>query len=191
MIIVNNYNNNMINLKSKVSRAILDYFLLNRKEALYVNELARLLKIDPGNTFRKLKEFESEGILLSEFRGNQKYYFLNAKYPWLKEYEKLYEAKFGFSKELQEKLSNLAGLEEAFIFGSFAKGNFSDDSDIDLLVIGKHNLKELAKIISNLESRFGREINVVDFEKSEFLKRKKAGDDFIKNILSNKTIKIK
>ena len=109
----------MINSKSKVSRAILDYFLLNRKEALYVNELARLLKIDPGNTFRKLKEFESEGILLSELRGNQRYYFLNAKYPWLKEYEKLYEAKFGFSKELQEKLSNLADLEEAFIFWIF------------------------------------------------------------------------
>lgn len=181
----------MINLKSKVSRAILDYFLLNRKESHYVNELARLLKLDPGNTFKKLKEFEAQGILLSKSSGKQKYYSLNAKYPWLKEYEKLYEAKFGFSKELKEKLNSLEGLEEAFIFGSFAKGNFSDESDIDLLVIGKHDFKELAKVISNLESRFSREINVVDFEKGEFLKRKKSGDDFIKNILSNKIIKIK
>lgn len=181
----------MINLKSKVSRAILDYFLLNRKESRYVNELARLLKLDPGNTFKKLKEFEAQGILLSKSSGKQKYYSLNAKYPWLKEYEKLYEAKFGFSKELKEKLNSLEGLEEAFIFGSFAKGNFSDESDIDLLVIGKHDFKELAKVISNLESRFSREINVVDFEKGEFLKRKKSGDDFIKNILSNKIIKIK
>ena len=191
MIIVNNYNNNMINLKSKISRALLDYFLLNKKESRYVNELARLLKLDPGNTFKKLKEFEVEWILSAEFKGKQNYYSLNLKYPLLKEYEKLYESKFGLVKALEEKLGKLKGLEEAFIFGSFAKGNFSDDSDIDLLVIGKHDFKELAKIISNLESRFSREINVVDFEKAEFLKRKKSGDDFIKNILSTKTIKIK
>ena len=166
-------------------------FLLNKKESRYVNELARLLKLDPGNTFKKLKEFEVEGILSAEFKGKQNYYSLNLKYPLLKEYEKLYESKFGLVKALEEKLGKLKGLEEAFIFGSFAKGNFSDDSDIDLLVIGKHDFKELAKIISNLESRFSREINVVDFEKAEFLKRKKSGDDFIKNILSTKTIKIK
>lgn len=181
----------MINLKSKISRALLDYFLLNKKESRYVNELARLLKLDPGNTFKKLREFEVEGILLSEFKGKQNYYSLNLKYPLLKEYEKLYESKFGLVKALEEKLGKLHGLEEAFIFGSFAKGNFSDDSDIDLLVIGKHDFKELAKIISNLELRFSREINVVDFEKVEFLKRKKSGDNFIKNIISGKTIKIK
>lgn len=181
----------MINLKSKISRALLDYFLLNKNEKRYVNELARLLKLDPGNTFKKLKEFEAEGILLSEFKGKQNYYSLNLKYPLLKEYEKLYESKFGLVKALEERLGKLKGLEEAFIFGSFARGNFSDDSDIDLLLIGSHNFREIAKIINELEKRFSREINTVDFEKKEFLKRQNLGDDFLKNILSNKLIKIK
>jgi predicted nucleotidyltransferase len=123
-------------------------------------------------------------------RGNQRYFFLNQKYPFLAEYKKMYESKFGFVKLLKEKLKNILGLSEAYIFGSLAKGNFSEASDIDLLLIGNHDYESLLPIISSLEKKLKREINIVDFTNKEFLDKQKKGDDFIKNIFSDKIIKI-
>lgn len=38
-------------------------------------------------------------------------------------------------KKYKEKIKNLLSVKKVIIFGSYAKGNFSDDSDIDVCVI--------------------------------------------------------
>ena len=146
--------------------------------------------VDPGNLFRKLKELEKEGLFFSEMRGNQRYFGLNKKYPLLSEYKNIYESKFGLPEILGVELKKVAGLQEAYIFGSYAKGDFSSDSDIDLLLVGSHDYSKISGIVAPLERRFRREINIVDFSVAEFKKRRKAGDEFIKNILVGKNIKI-
>jgi len=190
MIIVNNYNKNMINIKSQITLKILDYYFINPEKSHYINELAKILEIDPGNLFRKLKELENDGLFLSELRGNQRYYSLNKKYPLLSEYKKIYNSQFGFPKILREKLKTVKGLKEAYIFGSFAKGNFSEESDIDLLLVGSHDYNSTGLMINKLEKKIKREINVIDYSEKEYEDRKKRGDDFLKNIFSDKIIKI-
>jgi len=180
----------MLGFRSKITIKVLNYYFLNPEKRHYVNELARILDVDPGNLFRKLKELEKEGILISETKGNQKYFSLNKKYPFLKELKKTFEAKYGFLNSIKEKLSKLKGLKEAFVFGSFAKNTLSPESDIDLLLIGEHSSLEAKKLILPLEKMIGREINIVDMTEKEFKKRKEKGDEFIKNIFSGKVIKI-
>ena len=48
----------MISLRSKVAVKLLDYYFLNPEAQHYINELARILELDPKNTETKLKEFE-------------------------------------------------------------------------------------------------------------------------------------
>jgi len=50
----------MISLKSKITRKLLNYFFLNPKESLYVNELSRNLALDKRNLVKKIKELETE-----------------------------------------------------------------------------------------------------------------------------------
>lgn len=180
----------MISFKSKISEKILSYYFVNTGKSHYINELAKILDVDLGNLFRKLKEMEREGLFCSELRGNQRYFFLNKKCPYLAEYKKIYELRYGFIEILKHKLKATPGLREAYIFGSFAKGNFSEDSDIDLLLVGEHDLDEVNLIISNLEKKIRREINLVDYSSKEFSQKKETKDFFINNIFSNKTIKI-
>ncbi|MDI6777741.1 MAG: nucleotidyltransferase domain-containing protein [Patescibacteria group bacterium] len=180
----------MFGFRSKITIKVLRYFLLNRKRRHYVNELADLLAVDPGNLFRKLKELESEGILVSEMQGNQRYFKLNKKYPLLRELEHFFRAKYGIEEMLKQKLSKLKGLREAYIFGSYAKNSLQQESDIDLLLIGDHSSLEAKKLILSVAKEIQREINIVDFSSAEFKKKKKAGDDFLKNIFSHKKIKI-
>ena len=82
----------MFKFKSKITIKIFDYYFTNPRKSHYINELARILAVDPGNLYRKLRELEKENILTSDIKGNQKYYFLNLSYPLLKEIKKTYEA---------------------------------------------------------------------------------------------------
>jgi len=68
---VNYYHNHgekMISLRSKVTIKLLDYYFLNPEAQVYINELTRILGLDPKNTETKLKELEKEGFFKSEFR---------------------------------------------------------------------------------------------------------------------------
>ena len=180
----------MFNLDSKIANKILRYYFINPHKKNYINELARILDVDPGNLSRKLQELENEGILGSEFSGKQRYYFINKKYPLLKEARKVFELKYGLGDLIAAGLKKIKGIKEAYIFGSYAKGDFGAESDIDILIIGNHPVMEATKALLPIQEKIGREINVVDLTEKEFEKRKKDKDEFINNIFNGKVIKI-
>jgi len=179
----------MISLRSEVSRKVLGYFFLNETESLYVNEMARRFGLDRGNLVRKLRELEDQGILLSEFRGNQRYYFLNKKHPLYKEYKAIVLKTVGFEVKAKELLAQMEGAEKVYIFGSYAKKGMDSGSDIDLLVIGSQDTIELQRKIRILQDEFGREINATSICPAEFRKRS-VEDPFLKNILNGPKIEL-
>ena len=67
----------MISLRSKITQKILNLLFLNEKEKFYVNELAKLIKEDPSNVYKKLLELREEGILSDDFQGKERYFSLN------------------------------------------------------------------------------------------------------------------
>ncbi|OGZ61072.1 MAG: hypothetical protein A2919_02475, partial [Candidatus Spechtbacteria bacterium RIFCSPLOWO2_01_FULL_43_12] len=85
----------MFSFKSKITQKVLLYFLTNKKTAIHVNELARILDVDPSNLQKKLIELKSEGFLKIEREGNLVKYSLNSKYRFLKETEKMFMASYG------------------------------------------------------------------------------------------------
>ncbi|MBU3965304.1 nucleotidyltransferase domain-containing protein [Patescibacteria group bacterium] len=180
----------MFNLNSKIATKTLRYFFINPSKKNYINELARILKADPGNLSRKLQELENEGILSSEFSGEQRYYFINKKYPLLKEAKKAFELKYGLGDLIANSLKKIKGIKEAYIFGSYVKGDFEAESDIDILIIGDHPVVEATKALLPVQERIRREINVIDLTEKEFIKRKKNKDEFISDIFNGKAIKI-
>ena len=175
----------MISLRSKITRKILDFFFLNPRVKKYTNELARLLELDPKNLDRKLKELEKGGLLKSEFLGRQRYFYLNARFPLLKEYKKIILKTLGFEKDLAAALKKLPQLKEAYLFGSYAKDKMDASSDIDILLVGSHSPLAAQKVILTFQRKIGREINIVDMTKKEFAAKKRSQDNFLKNALSS------
>ncbi len=180
----------MFQSRSKVTIRALGYFLLNPDKNHYVNELAKILDVDVGNLFRKLQELEKEGVLISEKQGNQRYYSLNKSYPFLKELQRYYEARHGLAGLIQEKLKQVEGLKEAYLFGSFTEGPLGKESDIDLMLVGGHSPLEVRKTVSPLEKRIGREINIVHYSTEEFREKRQQRDDFLESVFSGQIIKI-
>lgn len=180
----------MVSLKSEITRKLLNYFFLNPKGSLYVNELSRNLTLDKRNLVKKIKELEREGILKSQARGNLKLYSINRGYPLYNEYRKIVVKTIGFEESLRNALKDVKAIKEAYIYGSYAKNKMGSHSDIDLLVIGNHDIISLQRKLNKLQREINREINVVNMNEREFERKIKNKDSFIIGILKNKDVRI-
>ena len=190
---VNYYHNHgekMISLRSKVTIKLLDYYFLNPEAEVYINELARILELDPKNTETKLKDLEKEGLFKSEFRGKQRYFFLAKDNPVLEHYRQIFLKTHGIEKRLSDMIGNIKRLKEAYLFGSYASNKMDSSSDIDLLAIGTHSVLELQRVIAKLQKDTGREFNVMNLSPNEFDRKKKNKDPFIKGIFKTKIIRL-
>jgi len=180
----------MISLRSKVAIKLLDYYFLNPDAQHYINELARILELDPKNTETKLKEFEKRGLFKSEFRGKERYFFLAKDSPLLEHYRQIFLKTYGIEKRLKDMLRDVKGLNEAYIFGSYAANKMDSSSDIDVLAIGSHSVLELQRLIAKLQKDTAREFNVTNLNPKEFAAKKKDKNPFISRVFKAKTIRL-
>ena len=189
--IYNYFINFMLSLKSAIVQKVLTYFFINSSSRHYINELARILDLDPKNLYRKLKEMEGEGLLLSEISGKQKYYFLNNSFLLLEQYKAIFNKTIGIEGLLKKLVGSSNSILRAYIFGSYAKDKMDIHSDIDLLIVGDCSVLEIAEKIAKLEKSIGREINLLNLSFNEYEKRKNKKGDLINNILIDKIINLK
>jgi len=180
----------MVSLESNITRKLLNYFFMNPTSELYVNEIAKKLALDKRNLVKKMKELEKEGIIKCQAKANSKYYSINMDYPLYKEYKNILFKSGGFETRLKELLGKVKNITEAYIYGSYAKKNMEVHSDIDLLVVGGHNILSLQKSLNILQKEIDREINTVNMDMKEFAKRKESRDPFIMDILGGKNVRI-
>src|SRR3989338_8014108 len=113
VIYYHKHSEKMISLRSKVAIKLLDYYFLNPDRQYYINELARILGLDPKNTETKLKEFEKQGLLKSEFRGKERFFFLAKVNPVLEHYRQIFLKTYGIERKLRDTLSGIKGLKDA------------------------------------------------------------------------------
>ncbi|MEN8238899.1 MAG: nucleotidyltransferase domain-containing protein, partial [Actinomycetota bacterium] len=66
----------------------------------------------------------------------------------------------GPSSLLRSALSDIDGIDEAFIYGSWADPSQPNPADIDLLVIGEPEVAAVYDAVSEIEAEVGRPINV-------------------------------
>jgi len=181
----------MISLRSQVARKILNYFFINPQESLYVNELSRKLEVDKRNLVKKLRELELAGILKSENRGNMRLYSINPGFSLYKEYEVIVLKTIGLEEKLKRVVKEVPGITEAYLYGSYAHNQMNAHSDIDLLLVGDHDIIALQKKLNKLQNEINREINSVSIDRAEFKRRLKKKDPFITEILNDKHIRLK
>jgi len=191
MLLPYRFNRGYMIIRSKVTKKILNYFFLNPQARHYINELAKLLSLDPKNVDRKLKELEEQGLLKSEFSGKQRYFELNLVFPLLNEYKQIVLKTYGLEESLARLMMASDDIIEAYVFGSYVSAGMDKFSDIDLLIIGHHSSLDIYKKLEPIQADSRRSINVVNFTPEEFKRRQTSGDDLVKNIFSHKIIKIK
>lgn len=180
----------MLDLRSKARQRLLAYYFTNPTARHHLRDLADQLSIDPSNLSRELRRLEREGLFRSEWSGRQKYFQLNRQYPLYREIRSIVAKTIGAVPLIAQSVKPVAGIEEAYVYGSFARNQQGADSDIDVLVIGTPRGEALAEAVRKLERQLGREINYTLLSRNEFESRRNRKDAFLESVWHNKRVSL-
>jgi predicted nucleotidyltransferase len=133
---------------------------------------------------------EREGLFRAEVSGRQKYFQLNRGYPLFNEVRSIVAKTIGAVPLIAESLKKIDGIDEAYLYGSFARGWQDAASDIDVLVIGTPPGDVLAGAVRKLERQLGREINYTVLAIKEFKSRRDRKDAFLANVWQKKRVSL-
>ncbi len=140
--------------RKSIKRVLKEYFLLNPTAKLRVRQIERLLNLPLPSVIRYCKELEKENLLKKEKISNIYLFTANrASQKYLLE-KRLFNIKQLFDSGLIDSLVKEYSNPSIVLFGSYAKGEDLETSDIDLYI----------------QTPSKKEISVEKFEK--ILKRK-------------------
>jgi predicted nucleotidyltransferase len=180
----------MLDLRSKARQRLLAYFFTNPTARHHLRDLAERLSIDPANLSKELRRLEHEGLFESDVIGRQKYFQLNRAYPLFQEVRGIVTKTVGAAPLIAQSLKGIDGIEEAYLYGSFARNQQDAASDIDVLVIGTPHDGALAASLRRLERQFGREINYTVLTRKEFEARRARKEAFLEGVWHNKRLSL-
>ena len=173
---------------SRNKALLLRLFYSNPDREYFMQEIGRILDKKPGVFQRTLCDMEREGILISVYRANARYFRANKDYSLYEEYKSIIFKTVGIMGSLKEILEKARRIDFAFLYGSFAKGEENYLSDIDLVIIGSPDEMEIIRDFEKLEKNLSREINYRLLTSTEFVNGIRQKDAFLLGILNEQKI---
>ena len=172
---------------NQTSLKILALFTTNYKTSRYLREIARETQVDVKAVSIQLNRLEKANI-----RKNKEYSLNLSNYLTLY-YLALAECfvtieyldnNFEVKKLVSETTGNLG--KTALLFGSFAKGNMTQESDIDILIIG--DSKPDLSVFKEMGSLLSREISIKYVSEKQFSDGLTNNDPLIAEVVDNHII---
>ena len=160
------------------------------ERSYHLNELLRLTNLGSASLQRELGKLAEAGLVNSEKVGNLRRFQANKDSPVFDELVALTRKTLGAQPLLQEALAPMQErLEQAFIYGSVAKGTDTASSDIDVMVVGNDLLLgDVLKLLLPVESKLGRKISPTLYTQAEFKRRRGQKDSFLHRVLEQPVI---
>ena len=171
---------------------ILSLYRTDYTANLHMRAMAKLLGTSHMTLLPHLKRLEETKILQTETVGKNKQYTLNKNNLLTKYYLIVTEGfvtiaylqKTFIIKKLAEHLNNIGIQNPLILFGSYAKGYATEESDIDLFSIGKLTENQQTNI-KKFEATFGKKINIKTATVENFEAGLRTGDILIKEVVAN------
>lgn len=178
-------------ITSRTKRGLLKLFLTNPEKRFYTREIAKITGEPLNAVRRELGYLEKAGLLRSYKEGNLKYFEVVKEFPFYPELKKIIYSTVALGDYLRNRLKDSASIELAFIYGSIARNEETEKSDIDLFVLGEIEEDELHGLVLDIEKEIGREINYTLMTKEEFDKRRDKDEPFLKRVMREKKLVLK
>lgn len=170
---------------SAYRKRVLGLLLLHPDRSYHVRELARLTGSSAGTLHKELSKLTLGGVLNRAEVGNQVRYSANRDCPIFEELASILRKTSGLADVLSEALSGVESqLDFSFVFGSVARGEQNSNSDVDVMVVGEIEFSEVIQALHPTQAILQREINPVVYSRAEFLRRVRANEPFILEVLS-------
>ncbi|MBN6034547.1 ArsR family transcriptional regulator [Amycolatopsis sp. 195334CR] len=151
-------------LRSRMQGELLALVLLHPDREYTITELAEACGVTPTALLREANRLAEGGILEERRVGRSRLVKARTDTPIYQPLSDLIAVTFGPMPLLGEALSDLPGVHEAYIYGSWA-ARYSGEpgpppGDVDVLVVGSPDQDALFDLAEHASRRLGREVNV-------------------------------
>lgn len=177
-------------ITSRVRQNVLAQFVMNPGRRFYCRQVSRICGFSVAAVQEELKRLSRAGYLISERDGNKRYYEINTACDVYLELLGMILKRETVGPIMRNWLSRLGKVEQAFIYGSYARGNVDSHSDIDLMLVGEVDTDALTDVARELELRLGREVNYTVYSPLEFEQLRRDGNTFLASVLSGPRIEL-
>jgi DNA-binding MarR family transcriptional regulator len=167
-------------LDSKNQSRALAFLLAAPERSFALSELTKRLRMRKSQLVAAMLQLTRHNMIKVVEKKRQRYYFLNGKHALISDLKRaLIRGKSKYKDELFSAIGRLGKVRAAFLSGLFTG---HPELPVDLLLIGKINLKRLDKFLSDCKKLMGQEINYSIMSEAEFTNRRDTFDRFIKDI---------
>lgn len=157
-------------------------FIENPEKEYHVRELARLLKKSPTTISNKLKTLTKDNFLIFRHERGHSLYKANTENQEYKQIKIFYNIgtlkKSGLIDFLVEEYNHPEAL---ILFGSYAKGENNQNSDIDLAIITPNKKKTN---LSKFEKKLKHNTQLFLFSKEDIIDLKKRNKELLNNLIN-------
>ena len=151
--------------RSALQGRLLALVFLRPEEDQTLTDLARRLEAHPATVHREVQRLSDAGILETRRVGRTKLVRAGTQAPYAPELAALVVKVFGPVPILVELLTRLAGIDEAYVYGSWAERYAGrpgpTPGDIDVLLIGEPDRDDAYVLAEEAGRIVGLEVNVV------------------------------
>lgn len=152
-------------LRSRQQAELLALLLGNPDLELTVTDLAGRLDMAYASAHREVERAESAGIVASRRIGRARLVRADTSSPYFHGLSEVLVRAFGVVPLLAEALGPIDGIDEAYVFGSWAARASGEEGmrpvgDIDVLVLGTPDRDGLYASAHDAEERLGRPVQI-------------------------------
>lgn len=173
---------------SKTRVLILSKLVMNANSSLYIRQLSKELGLTFSVVYKEIENLKNLGLVTEERKGKLRLFTINKNSIIYDELRKLLLKTTALGQKLKSSLPELKKTKYALIYGSVARGEELETSDVDLLIIGDISEENLIAGIRKVEEEIGREINYILWSEKEFERRAKTKHHLLTEIADNPII---
>ncbi len=166
---------------------LLGLLLLQPERDWTLQELAASLDAPPSSVHRELGRCEDAGIIRRDTTARPHRFKAALDDPFSEPLADLLRRSVGIEEQLRVTLER-PDVSAAAIYGSWAGGSRRPDSDIDVLVVGDVDLRELRRLIRPIDKASGRDIDLTVLGASEFRQLVEDESSFTRRLLESPII---
>ena len=150
-------------LRSQQQGEILALLLGDPDLELSLSEISQRTGAPHPSVYREVQRAEQAGLVTTRKVGNTRLVRANTASPYYAGLADVLTRAFGVPAVLAEALRHVKGVDEAYIYGSWAARHAGQAGqrpvgDIDVLILGSPDRDHLYEALSTAESRLGRPV---------------------------------
>ncbi|MGA2163324.1 MAG: nucleotidyltransferase domain-containing protein [Solirubrobacteraceae bacterium] len=168
--------------RSEMQLRLLSLLLLQPERGWALQELAQALGAPASSVHRELVRAESAGIIRRDATARPHRFQAATDDPFNEPLVDLLRRSVGVEERLRDTLDRPEVLAAA-IHGSWASGTRRPDSDIDVIVIGDADLRELRRLVRPIGKEAGRTVDLTVFGVEEFQRLLAEDSSFVRRVL--------